>query len=168
MQNNLYHFTRVTQAHFPTLKQWLAAPLVQKWWGDPVEQARLLLEDIRDSRMAMMMNIVSVDDCQFAFIQDYEVHAWPKKHLSGFSAGTRAIDTFIGPENFLGLGHGSRYLRQRASFLIAHGASGVVIDPDVANTRAIRSYHRAGFRHLSDESTADGPVAVMEYRPDSS
>lgn len=164
MQPDLYQFTRVTMAHFSTLKLWLATPAVQKWWGDPVEQADILLEDIRDSRMAMSMNMVSFDNNNFAYIQDYEVHAWPQKHLTGLPSGTRAIDTFIGLECHLGLGHGSRYLRQRAQHLLDNGARGIVIDPEVTNGRAIRAYEKAGFEELSVKQTRDGPVALMQYQ----
>ncbi len=115
--------------------------------------------------MAMAMNIVSIDDQPFAYIQDYEVHAWPQPHLAGLPPGTRAIDTFIGLQSHIGVGHGRAYLMQRSQQLMDAGARLVVIDPDVANTRAIKAYERAGFVESSIEETADGPVALMHYQP---
>lgn len=149
--------------HFSMLKTWLATPAVKQWWGDPTEQADILLEDIRDSRMAMTMNIVTLEDHPFAFIQDYEVHAWPQKHLAQLPSGSRAIDTFIGLESHLGQGHGSGYLRQRATQLLEHGAAKVVIDPELANSRARRAYQKAGFEVISIEQTSQGQLALMEF-----
>lgn len=161
-----YQFTRVTMAHFAMLQQWLATPAVRQWWGDPSEQASILREDILDSRMAMAMNIVSLADTPFAFIQDYEVHAWPQKHLASLPSGARAIDTFIGIESYLGQGHGSGYLRQRARQLIDDGAPAVVIDPEVGNQRAIAAYEKAGFVGQSVEIGAEGEVLLMRFRGD--
>jgi len=163
MQIDTYQFSRVTKANMPMLRQWLAAPEVRQWWGDPTEQANLLLQDLRDSRMTMSMNIVSISELPFAYIQDYEVHAWPQKHLANLPSGTRAIDTFIGLQSHLGLGHGRAYLTQRAEQLLDAGARLIVIDPDINNTRAIRAYESAGFVQSSIEDTAEGPVALMHY-----
>lgn len=164
MQPDVYQFTRVTMTHYSTIKLWLTTPAVQKWWGDPIEQADILREDIKDSRMAMSMNMVSINNNYFAYIQDYEVHAWPQKHLNELPSGTRAIDTFIGLESHLGLGHGSRYIRQRAQQLLDNGATGIVIDPEVINTRAIRAYEKAGFQEISIKQTSNGPVTLMQYQ----
>jgi aminoglycoside 6'-N-acetyltransferase len=164
MRNNDYQFTRVRRSDMPLLRQWLSTPAVKQWWGDPVEQATLLLQDIRDSRMAMSMNLVSIDDVPFAYIQDYEVRAWPQPHLAHLPTGTRAIDTFIGVADYLNAGHGRAYLRQRAQQLVDAGTALVVIDPDLKNTRAIRAYERAGFTQRSIEQTDDGPVALMHYQ----
>ncbi len=166
MPNTSYQFTRVTMAHFAMLSDWLATPEVTRWWGDAREQASILREDILDSRMAMSMNVVSLATVPFAFIQDYEVHAWPQRHLAALPSGSRAIDTFIGVDSYLGQGHGSSFLHQRAQYLIDQGAPVVVIDPEVANARAIRAYEKAGFVRQSIAATAEGDVVLMQYSPD--
>ena len=111
----------------------------------------------------MSMNIVSFNDLPFAYIQDYEVHAWPQKHFANLPSGTRAIDTFIGLQSHLGKGHGRAYLTQRAQQLLDAGARLIVIDPDINNTRAIRAYQSAGFFQSSIEDTAEGAVALMHF-----
>jgi aminoglycoside 6'-N-acetyltransferase len=162
--NTAYQFTRVRLSDMPMLRQWLATPDVRKWWGDPKEQAALLLQDLRDSRMTMTMNLVNLDGEAFAYIQDYEVHAWPQPHLRSLPSGARAIDTFIGLPTHVGVGHGSAYLKQRAQQLVDAGAPVVVIDPDVTNKRAIRAYENAGFTETSVEQTDEGPVVLMQYQ----
>jgi aminoglycoside 6'-N-acetyltransferase len=166
MPETPYQFTRVTMAHFAMLSKWLTTPEVTRWWGDAQEQASILREDILDSRMAMSMNVVSQNDTPFAFIQDYEVHAWPQRHLASLPSGSRAIDTFIGVESYLGCGHGSAYLQQRAQHLARNGAPRIVIDPEVGNGRAIRAYEKAGFVRQSIEHTSEGEVVLMHFLPD--
>ncbi len=112
----------------------------------------------------MSMNIVSYNDLPFAFIQDYDVHAWQQPHLKSLPSGARAIDTFIGLQSETGIGHGPAYLQQRAQHLLDNGATQVVIDPDIKNTRAIRAYENAGFIQSSIEDTADGRVVVMHFQ----
>ena len=75
----------------------------------------------------MSMNIVSYNDLPFAFIQDYDVHAWQQPHLKALPSRARAIDTFIGIQSETGIGHGPAYLKQRAQHLLDNGATQVVI-----------------------------------------
>ena len=164
MNSKTYQFSKVTMSDLPVLRQWLTTPQVCKLWGDPKEQSTLLLQNLRDSRMAMSMNIVSYNDLPFAFIQDYDVHAWQQPHLKGLPSGTRAIDTFIGIQSETGMGHGPAYLKQRAQHLLDNGATQVVIDPDIKNTRAIRAYEKAGFIQSSIENTSDGRVVLMHFQ----
>lgn len=113
----------------------------------------------------MSMNIVSVNDEPFAYIQDYEVHAWPQPHLASLPAGTRAIDTFIGLQSHIGVGHGKSYLMLRAQQLLNDGARQIVVDPNINNARAIRAYEKAGFVQSSEEDTSEGPVVIMHFNP---
>ena len=92
-----------------------------------------------------------------------EVHTWPLPHLAAFPTGTRAVDLFIGEIDFLGHGHGPRFLRQLATRLLADGAPLVVIDPDARNERARHAFERAGFQLTSIIATGAGPVALMVF-----
>lgn len=150
-------------ADFQLLSGWLGNPEVQKWWGDPIEQAAILKNDIIDSRMAMAMRMVEYHTKPFAYIQDYEVHAWPQKHLRHLASGTRAIDTFIGEPAMLGVGHGPAYLRQRALQLLDNGSRQIVIDPDIHNAHAISAYNKAGFNQHIEAQADDGAVLLMTF-----
>ena len=61
----------------------------------------------------------------------------------------------------LGRGHGSAFIRFFTERLLAKGTPRVVIDPDPANTRAIRAYERAGFSKDCIVETPDGPALLM-------
>ncbi|MBN8997843.1 MAG: GNAT family N-acetyltransferase, partial [Rhizobiales bacterium] len=68
---------------------------------------------------------------------------------------------FIGEVDFLGLGHGrrlvDRFVRQRFEEGVPH----IIVDPDPANERAIRTYQQAGFRVLDRRTSIHGPALMM-------
>ena len=155
-----YVFRPMTAADMPMARQWLETPEVQRWWGDPDEQAALLEEDLDDPRMAMW--IVSHEGRPFAYIQDYDPRAFGMHHLGDLPSGSRGIDQFIGEPDMLGRGHGQAFIRAHADRLFAAGAPAVGTDPDPANARAIRAYEKAGFTALRETPDWEGvPVLLM-------
>jgi aminoglycoside 6'-N-acetyltransferase len=157
-----YSFRPAQRSDLPMLRQWLQAPEVVRWWGDPDEQAALLEADLSEPLMAM--RIVSLDSRPFAYAQHYDVGSWPQRQFSHLPAGSRAIDAFIGLPDMIGHGHGAAFLRHLAQQLIDAGTPLVAIDPDAGNLRARRAYASAGF---VDDPTADvgrENVSVMLFR----
>ena len=157
-----YTFQPVTQSDLPQLEVWLQGPEIVAWWGDPVEQAELLRSDIVEPRM--QMELVLYNGKPFAYVQSYEVHAWPQPHLDHLPIGSRAIDTFIGEPTMIGRGHGSAYLRIMALRLLAEGAPVIAIDPSEANQRAVRAYYNAGFRIDSTYSSEEDSAVLMLFK----
>jgi aminoglycoside 6'-N-acetyltransferase len=59
------------------------------------------------------------------------------------------VDMFIGEPELWDRGLGTKALAILVAYLYAAaGARGIVIDPRVANARAIRAYEKAGFRKV--------------------
>jgi aminoglycoside 6'-N-acetyltransferase len=156
-----YTFRPASREDLPLLRGWLRAPEVVRWWGDPVEQEKLLREDFDEP--AMVMRIVAFGARPFAYAQDYEVHTWPQPHLAHLPRGARAIDSFIGEPDMIGQGHGVTYLRLLAERLRAEGAPAVAIDPDQDNLRARRANAKAGFKGETVVETAAGPAVLMLF-----
>lgn len=157
-----YTFQPITPSDLPQLEVWLQQPEVVTWWRDPAEQAGLLRADINEPRM--QMELVLFDEQPFAYVQNYEVHAWPQPHLDHLPIGSRAIDTFIGEPTMIGRGHGSAYLRIMALRLRAEGAPMIAIDPTEENRRAIRAYQKAGFRIDSTFASTEGPGILLIFQ----
>jgi aminoglycoside 6'-N-acetyltransferase len=141
------------------LERWLSTPEVVRWWGEPLEQAALLEEDLANPLMAML--IVSVGGRPFAYAQHYDVHSWPQPHFSALPPGARAVDAFIGEPDMIGRGHGSAFLGQLTRLLLQQGAPVVAIDPGADNLRARAAYRRAGFQGESVVETDEGPAVLM-------
>jgi aminoglycoside 6'-N-acetyltransferase len=159
--SDAYRFRPATDDDLPMLRAWLRTPDVVQWWGDPDREAATLEEDLREPRM--VMSIVSFAGRPFAYVQHYELEAWPQPHFAELPRGTRAVDAFIGEPDMLGCGHGAIFLRLLARQLMADGAPAVAIDPDVDNARARRAYARAGFCGDRIVQTDEGPAVLMLF-----
>lgn len=164
-----YTFRKLTRADMTLFHHWLEQPHLGGWWGDaatewahrePGIESNLAYENPTD------MRIVELNGTPFAYIQDYDVHAYTMPHCADLPAKSRAMDSFLGDPAYLGQGHGSGFIHARAIQLLAEGAPLIAVDPDPANTRAIAAYTRAGFRPLYIRDNEDStPVQVMTLTP---
>lgn len=143
------------------LRRWLDTPAVREWWveadgqpSDPIEE-----EDLDDPHLDMW--IVRYMGKPFAFIQDYDPHAWAGHHFSHLPPGSRGIDQFIGEPDMIGRGHGSAFIRVHVTALMARGAPAVGTDPSPDNARAIRAYEKAGFERHEERATEWGYCLLM-------
>ncbi|MBM7066481.1 GNAT family N-acetyltransferase [Actibacterium sp. 188UL27-1] len=153
----------MTRADYPMLQHWLSQPHIGGWWGSPECEIALFKRDLDTGPTDMR---IVWADAPFAYVQDYPAHFWPAPQFAGLAKDARAIDTFLGDPAYLGQGHGSTYLCQRATELTKAGASTIVVDPDPQNTRAIAAYTKAGFTPLEERVCEDGdPVLVMTFTP---
>ena len=153
-----YEFVPMTSADLPLIRRWLETPHVSQWWHDPAEQFELVSGDLDHPDMAQY--IVVSDARRFAYLQCYDLSDW-NTGLGPQPFGTRGLDQFIGEADMLGRGHGSAFIRAFTELLLAKGTPRVVIDPDPANTRAIRAYEKAGFSKDRIVDTPDGPALLM-------
>ena len=89
--------------------------------------------------------IIRLDGTPIGFMQYTEVSEGRSYHVPDL-AGLFGIDLFIGEPGNWGRGLGTRALSLLVDFLFeSKEAQKIVIDPQVVNLRAIRSYEKAGF-----------------------
>lgn len=86
-----YTFRPLRADDLPLLARWRAAPRVAEWWGAADEP-----EEPAEEGVAKW--IVELDGRPFAFMQDYDPHAWEGHHFAHLPPGSRGIDQFIGEE----------------------------------------------------------------------
>ena len=156
-----YSFRRMTAADVPMVGRWLETPAVREWWieadgqpADPIEA-----EDLNDPHITMW--IVSHEGRPFAFIQDYDPHAWPGHHFGHLPPGSRGIDQLIGEPGMIARGHGPAFIRAHADVLLKNGAPAIGTDPGPSNARAIRAYEKAGFIRGDERATEWGYCLLM-------
>ena len=156
-----YCFVPLSRDHYPMIRQWLSEPHIGGWWGEPDKEIALMDEDLENGPTDM--RIVTLEGAPFAYVQDYPAHHWDMPQYADLPEGTRAVDTFLGDPAFLGQGHASGYLRQRATELRATYPC-IAVDPDPNNTRAVATYAKAGFKGTEVRPCEDGdPVLVMLF-----
>lgn len=163
MNSPPYTFRHMTESDLPLLRQWLQLPEWRRWWGEPEEELASLAGDLREPGMRLW--IVAHRGRDFAFLQDYDVHAWTDHpYRDCVPPGSRGIDQSIGDPEMLGRGHGSAFIAQHVARLLGDGAPCVVTDPHPDNARAIRAYEKAGFTRLREMREAGdwGPVLLMK------
>jgi aminoglycoside 6'-N-acetyltransferase len=147
-----YAFRPMSASDLPTIQRWLGTPHVSEWWHNPSEQLALVSGDLCHPDMAQF--IVAVESQEFAYLQCYNLSAWD----NGFGPQPEApgLDQFIGEANMLNRGHGSAFIREFAEHLLLSGTPRVVIDPDPANTRAVRAYERQDFAAIGSSKRLTG------------
>lgn len=158
---DIYHIRPMRPVDLSLVNRWLETPPVRQWWvdasgqpSDPFDQS-----DLADPNVALW--IVSHEGRPFAFIQDYDPHAWTDHHFADLAPGSRGIDQFIGAPDMIGRGHGSAFIRLHCQTLMAAGAPTIGTDPHPANARAIRAYEKAGFTRGKEVSTQWGDCLLM-------
>lgn len=124
------------------LRGWFAEPHVREWWGPPEQEVAAVEADLDGGRFAVW--IASLDGVPFAYVQDCDP-AEAEAYYADAPPGARAADVLIGPPSHLGRGLAAPLLRAFARHAGARGASGLLLDPDGRNARALAAYRRAGF-----------------------
>ena len=154
-----YGFRPMTAADLAMVRDWALTPDAAAWWDDPDEFGVILGES--DTRAW----IVSLDGRPFAYLQDYDPHAWPGHHFAFLPPGARGVDQFIGVPEMIGVGHGSAFVRQHVDRLFAEAVPAVGTDPHPDNPRAIRAYEKAGFVRGDTRETGWGLSLLMTRYP---
>src|SRR6266508_1275682 len=155
------------------LSSWLSDPQVLQFYGgrdQPRDLKRVREEFYKDDGINRC--IVEWEGVPVGYIQFYQNR--PEENAEYGFASTESIwamDQFIGATAYWNSGIGSQLVRDMAEYLLSHGASHVVTDPEAWNTRAIRAYEKAGFvkvRFLPKHECHEGVMHdswLMEYKP---
>jgi len=164
---SLYSFTPLQTDHFPLLLQWLTAPHVHKSWDPQIEWNEKLVAEkyrpyvagyklVNGKKQPIHAFVIGFEEKPIGYIQLYEAILFPRQgylleeqlpaELAPYKLA--AIDLFLGEPSVLGKGHGARAIEQ---FLQEHAQSrfdGCIVDPEIENWAAIRTYEKAGFVHV--------------------
>lgn len=164
-------FLAVTPDHYPLLAEWLRAPHMQEWWGDPDEELGFIRDMVegRDTTQPFLFTLdgVPIGYIQAWFIGHHQNEMWIDDHpwLAELPAETVGVDLSIGEESLLSRGIGSAALSAFTRGLYEDGHKTIIIDPDPANLRAVRAYEKAGFRPLDDLPGCPDDTLIMQYDP---
>jgi RimJ/RimL family protein N-acetyltransferase len=147
-------FVPVTKEHLPLLRRWMSQPHWQEWWGEPDTELGYIVAMIegRDSTEPYLFQVDErpVGYIQVWYVKPHQVEPWTKDSpwLLELPPETVGVDLSIGEADDLAKGRGH---------------AEIIIDPDPANTRAVRAYLKAGFRPISHlEGRFDG-ILLMRH-----
>src|SRR5579871_6521235 len=160
-------FRRLQTGDLPLLHRWLNAPHVIRWWGkngptwdEVVAKYTPRLSSVYPKKSY----IILYGDAPIGFIQT-EMYASPDDYTREVpeADGAAGVDLLIGEVQYVHRGLGAPLLIKflREIVFADPTVERCVIDPEPANTAAIRAYEKAGFRLLQ---TAQGLAeAVPRY-----
>ena len=164
-------FRPVTAADYPLLRAWLEEPHVSQWWGpadEAIESIRAKVEG-RDTTRPFIIeeNGRPVGYIQYWFVGHHQNAPWTDKRpwLTELPSDAVGIDLSIGDPTRLSQGVGSTALVLLVARLRAEGYTNIFIDPDPANTRAVRAYAKAGFRIVPRLEGRTGAELIMQFSP---
>lgn len=170
-------FQPLAEAHFPFLLKWLEVPHVKAWWDQEVTWTSELIREkyssyvkgykrlkIQDRIIKKPMHgfIIVFEEAPIGYIQYYNKHDFPPEQ--GYETGElpsscAAIDWYIGELEFIGKGIGPMALERFLELHVFPYFDWVFVDPDTANTSAVRAYEKAGFKEI--KKVTNGEITWM-------
>ncbi len=159
-------FKPLQESDLELLCRWFDKPHVKEWWNDHLTHNEIKIKygkRIGDETVAPF--IVYLNDKPIGFIQYYHADRagdgwWPDE-----TAGTVGIDQFIGEEDYINHGYGTKMITAFIKQLFANPAiKKIITDVDPNNQRAIRCYEKAGFQFVKKLMTPDGLAYLMEQK----
>ncbi len=142
----MVHLRHTTKADLNLLRYWDTKPHVIEAnpnddWGWEIELNRN--PDWRE------WFIAEADNRPIGFIQIIDPAREDSRYWGDVSDGLRAIDIWIGEEDYLGKGYGTKMMELAIDRCFANPeVNAVLLDPLTANTWSHRFYERLGFRFV--------------------
>ena len=155
-------FRPLTSDDLPQLLAWLSKEHVRQWWDDGEDTIEKVARNYSEAEEGLERFIL------------IEVEAGSEKPLGYFQHyrtldGSIGIDQFIGEEDYLNRGVGTKAIRIFVEMIMReHEPSSIILDPSPGNKRAIRCYEKVGFRYYETKEAVEGGLAHMmrlEGRP---
>jgi aminoglycoside 6'-N-acetyltransferase len=133
-------------ADAPLLRRWDEAPHVVASGPNDDWRWEVELAGAGDWRKPQ---IAEVDGRPIGFVDVIDPAADPDRYWGDVPQGLRAVDIWIGAEDALGMGYGTRLMRLVLERCFADpSVHAVLVDPLASNVRAHRFYERLGFRFV--------------------
>lgn len=149
---------------YDLIVRWRNLPHVRHWW-DP-DLPPLTLELAKEEHRAdtapdavSTACIIELNGSPIGFIQYYRWSSYgddAREVGIPFDQSTFGLDIFIGDEDLVGQGIGTRVVRLLSDHLLHEmKASSVALTTDLKNAVAIRCYEKAGFRKIKEVLDTD-------------
>ena len=151
-------------------EQWVVKPQVKEtWFIEGYLSPDCIYEKLAGNGYDYPY-IIQVDDKPIGYIQctDLYTYRMVATELVGVfrqeDPGTYGIDLFIGEEDFLDKGYGTKIIKAFVQKILKElPAKQIVIDPEVSNKRAIRCYEKAGFKFVKIANNGIKDCYVMRF-----
>ena len=161
---------KFSEKDVPIFYMWAEKPHVKNtWFQEGYEKKEEILEKIKGNGYDYPF-LILVDDKPVGYIQYEDLAAYfgdnpdsKDKYYASEPEGTCCIDLFIGEEDYLNKGYGSKIIIQFSNWLlIKPEVKKLVIDPSISNKRAIHCYEKGGFKYVRTAKDKVDEHYIME------
>lgn len=164
-------FRKFSLEDVPLYYEWADKPHVKNiWFKEGYQPKEYILEKITGNGIEYPF-VILLDNKPIGHIQFWDIKARDEiekdkiDYFTGQPEGTYGIDLFIGEEEYLGKGYGTKIVIEFVKLLFEkYHAKKIVIDPEADNIKAIRCYEKAGFRFSRfADCNVGGKTVIMEF-----
>lgn len=158
----------VTDADFPLLARWLAAPHVARWWNHETSAAAVerdfgpsVRREEPNEDLLAFVDGVPIGLVQRSFLHDYPEYRDAFAAVTTVPSRAMTIDYLIGDASDIGRGIGTRLIRSTLEQLWADhpDAECVIVAVHADNVGSWRALEKAGLtRVASGEFEPDNPI----------
>ena len=163
-------FTSLSQSHFSLLLKWLEEPHVKAWWDRDINYTEDLVKEKYTSytqgyklengvKKAIHSFVIYIGNNPIGYIQIYNAYDFTRNQpLLDLPKSLAAIDFFIGDADYIGKGIGAEILRA----FDYQGYKNILVDPDMDNIAAIKTYEKAGFKKVREQIESNEILMLKE------
>jgi RimJ/RimL family protein N-acetyltransferase len=157
-------FKPLDQSHLEQLCIWFKKPHVKEWWNDGISNEEIKAKyRERIGGTDILPFVVYLRRKPIGFIQYYYMNRIEFDELSNEIGVVVGIDQFIGEEDYINQGYGTRMIGLLIKKLFSDPAiKKIITDVDKNNRRAIRCYEKLGFTFSRKVTTPEGQKIILE------
>jgi RimJ/RimL family protein N-acetyltransferase len=146
-------FRRLRHSEIPLIHRWLHTPHVARWWYEDVgtlEEVEERYSAYIEGRENVEAYLIFHEESPIGYMQTYSISIEEEYEKLVGVEGAAGLDLFIGEEEFLHRGLGSKIIRCFIEEVVFPDEryEACVIGPEPRNKSAIRAYEKVGFRHF--------------------
>lgn len=151
-----FSFKKLDYNHLPLLHRWYNSMHVQSWYAKgPLEFEELeskYRKCLSHSRAQSIFGFICFyNKIPIGYIQYYSIkrHQWLNVDLSKFLDNSAGIDVFIGEQDFLGKGLGTKMIQRFLKRHVFREFECCFVDPRQDNLAALACYKKCGFETMT-------------------
>ncbi len=164
----LFNFAVFKEADIPLLYEWLGREHVAAWWRETRDYQKFYekyMGRIEDNTLGCYL--ICHDNKPIGYIAWYDAAHCPVRSKDYPEKGVYGFDVLIAEIDYIGKGNGTKILQQFIDEIIMPlKPTKIIVDPEVANERAIHVYKKLGFKKVKEVQATDGvdmvPAFLME------
>lgn len=159
-------FRPMTHSDLDLVVDFMSREHVVRWWFDEQPVRERFIGKINGSERLRPW-LVLHRGAPVGYVQDYLLGDHPDYALAiGVEPSAVSLDLFIAEPGLVGKGFGPRVIERFCDLHIwtQPTVTGVTINPNPSNTRAVRAFEKAGLEKVGHVDLDAGPEVVM-YRP---